>query len=141
MNHTPNYQLNLWEGEDRILREDFNADNTKIEAALASAGNCKIATGSYVGTGTYGASNPTSLTFEFQPLMILLDPGEIEVTNSVPRYYFLYRSCSSFSACKSSGSVLPVTWSANGASWYATLNALQQFNTKGQTYHYLAIGV
>ena len=34
MNQTPNYQLNLWEGEDRILREDFNADNAKIEAAI-----------------------------------------------------------------------------------------------------------
>ena len=38
-------------------------------SALASAlqsvrGYAKIQTGSYVGTGTYGASNPCSLTFE-----------------------------------------------------------------------------
>ena len=109
MNQTPNYQLNQWEKTDRIQMEDFNADNAKIEAAiknletstaqaLAAAGNCKIAVGSYVGTGTYGASNPTRISFEFQPLMILLDPGEIEVINNVPRYYFLYRPCTTGSA-------------------------------------------
>lgn len=37
-------------------------------AALASAmGAAKIQTGSYVGTGTYGASNPNSLTFNGVP--------------------------------------------------------------------------
>ena len=34
MEHTNNYNLSQWAGEDRILREDFNADNAKIEAAL-----------------------------------------------------------------------------------------------------------
>lgn len=35
MNQTENYQLSLWDPEDRIQRTDFNADNAKIEAALA----------------------------------------------------------------------------------------------------------
>ena len=34
-NHTPNYQLNQWEPEDKVVRTDFNADNAKIDAALA----------------------------------------------------------------------------------------------------------
>ena len=34
-NHTPNYQLNQWEPEDKVVRADFNADNAKIDAALA----------------------------------------------------------------------------------------------------------
>ena len=68
MNQTSNYQLNQWDAEDRILREDFNADNAKIEtalagmagtltehaAALAAVGNCKIVYGSYTGKGTCG---------------------------------------------------------------------------------------
>ena len=33
-NHTPNYSLNQWEPEDRVLRADFNADNAKIDAAI-----------------------------------------------------------------------------------------------------------
>ena len=32
---------------------DFNADNLKIDTALNQKGNCRIATGSYVGTGKY----------------------------------------------------------------------------------------
>ena len=35
MNQTARYKLNQWDPTDRILREDFNADNAKLEAALA----------------------------------------------------------------------------------------------------------
>ena len=31
---TPNYNLNQWSKEDRVLMEDFNADNAKIDAAI-----------------------------------------------------------------------------------------------------------
>ena len=33
-NHTPNYQLSQWEKSDKVLMEDFNADNAKIDAAI-----------------------------------------------------------------------------------------------------------
>lgn len=32
---TANYQLNQWLSTDPVVREDFNADNAKIEAALS----------------------------------------------------------------------------------------------------------
>ena len=35
MKQTSNYQLNQWEKTDRILMEDFNEDNRKIDEALA----------------------------------------------------------------------------------------------------------
>ena len=41
-------------------------------AALKQAGAVQIATGSYVGTGTYGADHPCSLTFDFLPTLIWL---------------------------------------------------------------------
>lgn len=46
-------------------------------SALASAlqsvrGYAKIQTGSYVGTGTYGANNPCSLTFKFAPKIVIV---------------------------------------------------------------------
>ena len=34
-NQTANYQLNQWEPTDQVLRTDFNADNAKLDAALA----------------------------------------------------------------------------------------------------------
>ncbi len=33
---TPNYQLTRWAGTDRILMEEFNSDNEKIDTALKS---------------------------------------------------------------------------------------------------------
>ena len=52
-NQTTNYQLNQWEATDQVLRTDFNADNAKIDAALADLSGTvlHIATGAYVGTG------------------------------------------------------------------------------------------
>ena len=35
MNQTTNYQLSQWEASDRILMDDFNSDNAKIDGALA----------------------------------------------------------------------------------------------------------
>ena len=35
MKKTQNHQLCLWDPEDRIRREDFNADNAELDAALA----------------------------------------------------------------------------------------------------------
>ena len=34
-NQTSNYGLNQWEAEDRVIREEFNGDNVKVDAALA----------------------------------------------------------------------------------------------------------
>ena len=34
-NQTSNYGLNQWEAEDRVIREEFNGDNAKVDTALA----------------------------------------------------------------------------------------------------------
>ena len=34
MTKTTNYQLNQWAKPDRVMMDDFNADNAKIDAAL-----------------------------------------------------------------------------------------------------------
>ena len=41
LRQTANYQLSQWDAEDRILREDFNDDNQKIDETMAAlkAGN------------------------------------------------------------------------------------------------------
>lgn len=35
-NHTAKYQLNQWVETDKVLRTDFNEDNTKVDSALAT---------------------------------------------------------------------------------------------------------
>ena len=39
MNKTEIYQLNQWEADDRIRREDFNRDNANIEAGMTALNN------------------------------------------------------------------------------------------------------
>ena len=78
---TPNYRLSRWAGTDRILVEEFNDNWDKIDTALkgnadgvaalqtalAGAGNCEIGMISYTGTGQYGTSSPTTVTFPKMP--------------------------------------------------------------------------
>ena len=157
MEQTSKYGLSQWDAEDRILREDFNADNAKIEAAikdletstaqaLAAAGNCNIVVGSYVGTGTHGSSNPNTLTFDFEPKILFLDVST-RVTASgmnskIPAYSILLRGATE--ASTATGSTLNVIWNGNSVSWYydgkGTDYSSTQYNTAEQTYYYIALG-
>ena len=44
MQHTQNYQLSRWEKDDRIMMEDFNADNAKLDAALSAKADAEDVT-------------------------------------------------------------------------------------------------
>ncbi len=103
-----------------------------------SLGMTKIVTGSYVGTGTYGSSNPNSLTFESTPKVVLI--------NDTTEDYWLYemravyginaavswRSGPSQYSCSN-------TWENNTLTWYNTSSSDFQLNSAGHTYKYLAI--
>ena len=86
MTKTTNYQLNQWAKSDRVMMDDFNADNATLDAALkanadaaaaasaavALCGNCKIETSTYTGTGTCGSANPVTLTFPKKPTLVVV---------------------------------------------------------------------
>lgn len=112
----------------------------------------KIETGSYVGTGEYGANSPNTLTFGFEPkiLAIFYSNGTIAhnstsdedrpaigyVSSLTAEYsqglFFAYNSNPSQDAmyAKKSGNTI---W------WYALSDATTQFNSN-TTYYYVAIG-
>ena len=87
-NHTTNYDLNQWEGTDKVLRAEFNADNAKIDAALKANADAiaaeaaareaevpKIVTGIYTGNGQ--ASQFISLGFTPKAVYVCNDKGRI----------------------------------------------------------------
>lgn len=138
-NHTEHYHLNQWSLDDPVQMEDFNADNRKVEQALTWLMNnrVRLITGSYTGTGEYGAEHPTTLTFDFTPKLIfmfgnsqasnftLADPSirtylDPAAGNSVPLLYF--------------------TWTQDSVSWYNTNSSDNQYNAAGTTYHYFILG-
>ena len=130
MTQTPNFHLNQWSPEDYVRRTDFNADNAKIDAALAAAGNCRIVTGSYTGTGKYDQYNPNTLTFQGKPLLVFI-VGD--------RSCYAMRGCDTADVCYgSTGSSVILTWGENTLSWYG-VNALSQLNGAGKVYRYIAL--
>ena len=61
MNKTSNYQLCQWDGDDRILRTDFNEDNAKIDTALKQQANSIAGINSTL-SGKASTSTVNSLT-------------------------------------------------------------------------------
>ena len=140
MNQTENYQLSLWDPEDRIQRTDFNADNAKIEAALAgldaaiaAMGNCKICVTSYYGSGKYGAANPTSLTFTHKPIWVMVF-GSTGVLEMFPESGYAYTTANSTGGRYS----LSCSLSGNTISWYYTGNSATQMS-ETRTYRVMAL--
>ena len=139
MEQTSLYNLNQWVKEDRIMREDFNADNAKIEAALS--GIPKIATGTYTGKGTYGSSNKNSLTFDFQPAMVvIMRNGTNSIAAGTILLYGQTQSAGTSAQYNAFSLELTVAWSGNTVTWYSGQNADRQLNASG-TYRYLALGI
>lgn len=84
MTKTTNYQLNQWAKSDRILMDDFNADNRKIDAALKTvadqtAAAPKLAVGWYSGAAADGDSTQKSIDVGFPPKAVFICAGKTSV--------------------------------------------------------------
>ena len=139
-NQTTNYQLSQWAKSDQVKMEDFNADNAKIDGALAShaaalagKGNCTIWTTTYTGTGTYGQDKPNSLTFPKLPLFALIIDHEGDMMPLVPG-----RGLTVFHSPGDGGRSV-VSWSGTTATWYASMYPSQYVQMNASGCKYLAI--
>lgn len=124
---------------------------------LGNFGNkAQIATGSYVGTGTYGSSNPNSLTFDFAPKMVFMLGRDVQYFGRFPysggnthifvmnmalltetyneRLGFTYDASTSYESYGKRSADSKTIY------WYNTSSALSQCNSVNRTYYYLAIG-
>ena len=137
MNQTQNYQLSQWESTDRILMSDFNSDNAKLDEALKehddalnTKGNCQIWTTSYIGTGEYGADTPNSLTFPWNPDVVL-------IVSTTGRVLHLVQGCSSGLLIMGNyEQSSTVTWGDKSVSWYSTQDLFGQMN---ETFKYYVL--
>lgn len=125
-------------GTDAVPDDALSAIKTLIDGANANANaKAKFATGSYRGTGTYGSRNKNSLTFDFEPKLVLLSQNYNNGIHVAP----LIRG-SNYAGVQNSANtkVLTVSWKGNSVSWYGTESAALQFNNSDRTYAYAAIG-
>lgn len=95
----------------------------------------QIATGSYVGTGKYGSSNPNSLTFEFEPKLVIVNYSGFAIFVRGSTKTIVAVSASNYPFKENA-----VSWGVNKVSWYHTGTSESQLNKSGITYFYVAIG-
>lgn len=144
-----------FQSTDEFSMAGFNGKisdiNSGVDNEITSAlsGFARIETGSYVGTGTYGKSNPNTLTFGFAPKLVLIYDGSKTYAMFFAfgiggEYtlggYLLARGdnmgTSNDNHARINGNVL--NWYATNTS--ATTARELQLNVESRTYHYCAIG-
>lgn len=116
--------------------------NTTITYLGQLGGGARIEVGTYVGTGTYGYDNPNTLTFEFEPKLIVItetgygvNPLESQWNGSV----ILVQGSYSMNVGTSKSCEFNVV--GKNATWYTKGNySGAQLNESGITYNYIAIG-
>lgn len=125
---------------------------TLVDNAQTSADEkAKIQTGSYIGTGTYGSKNPNTLTFDFEPKLLIVS-GTVNGHTSTKQVYGVtviyiegqneYGFLVQTNAGYVNGNVYR---DGNTISWYSTDTSSNyapglQFNISGKTYSYIAFG-
>lgn len=112
----------------------------------------KIEAGSYVGTGTYGSSNPNTLTFSFAPKLVVISGTATNqftdslalISGNTKTGAMGYNNLSSGSGVFAGG--IRVSWNKNSVSWYvddisnSNFSEHIQKNLEGQEYYYVALG-
>ena len=118
----------------------LNADPTSALQAVTKnyvdSNFAKIQTGSYTGTGTSGQSNPCSLTFGFEPKLLIVGNGSDTADSTAVLIKGMKRHWTIASA--GNGTLFP-TFSGNTVSWYSN-DAWVQMNVANAAYCYLSIG-
>lgn len=136
---------------DGLLPLAYNALNSELLSGQSLTevkqwvrdNNLLLYTGSYKGTGTYGKSNPTKLTFPFNPIIIFMpayiSPNtsgwDIIQTNMVTDSYGAFYNTFNSGTCYIKSSTDRKTFSL-----YASDYADKQYNEEGQIYYFAAIG-
>ena len=118
---------------DKSALDSLSATVTQHTSALTGKGNCSIYTTSYVGKGTYGESNPNTITFPEKPVMVF-------ISSTGGHHTMLIQGESvGYAAAGGSGSDLNLTWSGNNVKWFNRTNASGQMNNSGTTYLVVAL--
>ena len=150
MTKTTNYQLNQWAKSDRVMMDDFNADNATLDAALkanadaaaaasaavALCGNCKIETSTYTGNGKYGSANPVTLTFPKRPMTVVVFGSRAlllitDKSSATPDILTFYNSNATFQKVNAG-------WNGGTLSFFNMNSADYQANIKDAVYQVVA---
>lgn len=131
---------------DSFTMENFNQKLGGVVNQI-NASSLQIAMGSYKGSGVYGVDNPNTLTFEFEPKLLIImrqDLGNVYSSSTPPYGTVVLRNVEAIRIIDSSSAsvfaTLYFTWSGNNVSYQSDKSPNAQLNGSNYTYSYLAIG-
>lgn len=132
-------------GADKLPNDAFQQIKTLIDNVQSSVNSkARVQTGSYVGTGTYGANNPCSLTFDFPPKIVFVfrtsDNYKASRNDGYGRYVMNIFAFGGFKMYCGSTNNINYSISGNKLSWYANSDSEDQINYSNETYGYIGIG-
>lgn len=110
-----------------------------------SVPNVQIEIGSYVGTGTYGADNPSSITFQKKPVVVFIRGNSNSFAIFLPTTLTnVYSQYGYWGASGSSTAIATHGYAKysedNELSWYSTDNRGEQMNgSNNLEYYYIAL--
>ena len=158
MQQTSKYQFKLIDGTDDFSPTPLNDNAQKTEdliegveqdisvlaeeldilsAGLGSGGKtCRVAWGTYTGTGTYGADQPTVFSCDFYPVLLVAEWENYEYGHPL----VLLNGVTVMPTVFGSYHAVSVAWTSRQVSIYSTTAADVQFNMEGATYHYMILG-
>ena len=140
MEYTENYHLNQWEPTDRVLREDFNEDNRRIEEALN--GMPKVIAGTYTGDGA--ASRIIPLDFIPKAVFVWNGNGVMYSSNGSVTQYSGGLALPGIPCTTSFGNYPYLAIAENGIqvyyAYYENIKYYLSTNVANEKYLYLAIG-
>ena len=131
-----------------LVREEARLSDAQQALELAVLKSDTTVTGTYQGSGTYGANNKNSINFTKIPTVIYISnkpyrSNSVALLVIVPRLkigYSFSNAGSSPSAPNSAwNTLLEVSVSGTTVSWYSTRSEGSQGNNKGETYTYYAM--
>lgn len=147
MQYSTNYHFKLPEPSDFVNVNDLSENFGSIDTLLKNIADsrAKIAVGSYVGTGTTGASSPNVISVGFKPKLVIISRHNL--SSSYDGYIGIY--VDGTGTVRTYGGVVygkgnVATADSNGLSWYyepyASGREEIQLNSMIYRYSYVAIG-
>ena len=132
---TEKYGLNQWEPDDQVLREEFNADNRKLEAAIGT--KLEAVAGSYAGNASSTGSQ--EIVLGFRPKFVMVWVNTTVTSSSMDN---LGSGMAMATDGDPYGEILTITDTGFTAASTATTGGTTRYpriNTSGITYHYVAL--
>lgn len=130
---------NIW---PKTLAECVRLPGGRTLDEIVALPVANIETGSYVGTGTYGSSNPNTLTFAGKPVLIFLRANQYAGSYGNIAYPIITGQVGiAFVNANGNDGNAIVSFDGNTMSYYSTSSADSQFNHVGVLYDYAALTI